>query len=76
VLSTIDLPDDSLDDEVVQNHLQSRKSAMTAISDFDPDALLIVPAGTFEDLRIGEVFRAPSRTHASDLGTADGAARR
>jgi len=36
VLSTIDQPDDSHDDEVVQNHPQSRKSAMTAITDFDP----------------------------------------
>ena len=35
---------------------------MTAITDFDPDAFLVVPARTFEDLRIGEVFRAPSRT--------------
>src|SRR6201991_1193066 len=43
-------------------HLQGRKSAMTAITDFDPAAFLIVPARTFEDLRIGEVFRAPSRT--------------
>jgi acyl dehydratase len=60
VLSNIDQPDDSLDDEVV--HLQSRKSAMTAITDFDPDAFLVVPARMFEDLRIGEVFRAPSRT--------------
>ena len=62
MLSTIDQPDDSLDDEVVQNHLQSRKSAMTAITDLDADAFLIVPASRFEDLRIGEVFRAPSRT--------------
>jgi hypothetical protein len=37
-------------------------SAMTAITDFDPDAFLVVPARTFEDLRIGEVFRAPNRT--------------
>jgi acyl dehydratase len=29
---------------------------MTAVTDFDPDAFLIVPARTFEDLRIGEVF--------------------
>src|SRR6267154_2353665 len=35
---------------------------MTAITDFDPDAFVIVPARTFEDLRIGEVFMAPSRT--------------
>jgi hypothetical protein len=35
---------------------------MTAVTDFDPDAFLVVPARTFEDLRIGEVFRGPSRT--------------
>ncbi|MCS0600045.1 MaoC family dehydratase [Streptomyces sp. LP11] len=29
---------------------------------FDPDTFLVVPARTFEDLRVGEVFRAPSRT--------------
>jgi acyl dehydratase len=29
---------------------------------FDPDKFLIVPPRTFEDLRVGEIFRAPSRT--------------
>jgi acyl dehydratase len=29
---------------------------------FDPDKFLIVPARKFEDQRVGEVFRAPSRT--------------
>jgi|SRR6516225_4096232 len=29
---------------------------------FDPDKFLIVPARKFEVLRVGEVFRAPSRT--------------
>lgn len=29
---------------------------------FDPADFLIVPARTFEDLKIGEIFRAPSRT--------------
>jgi acyl dehydratase len=29
---------------------------------FDPDKFLIVPGRKFEDLRVGEVFRAPSRT--------------
>ena len=33
---------------------------MTTITDFDPDAFLIVPARTFEDLRIGEVFGPPA----------------
>ncbi|MFD7496687.1 hypothetical protein ACFV8T_30670 [Streptomyces sp. NPDC059832] len=30
-------------------------------NDFDPDAFLVVPARTFEELHVGEVFRAPSR---------------
>ncbi|MCE0445793.1 hypothetical protein LT493_15255 [Streptomyces tricolor] len=29
---------------------------------FDPETFHVVPARTFEDLRVGEVFRAPSRT--------------
>ena len=29
---------------------------MTAVTDFDPGAFLVVPARTSEDLRIGEVF--------------------
>jgi acyl dehydratase len=29
---------------------------------FDPDKFLIVPARKFEDLRVGDIFRAPSRT--------------
>ncbi|MFD5270452.1 MaoC family dehydratase [Streptomyces sp. NPDC058335] len=29
---------------------------------FDPETFQVVPARTFEDLRVGEVFRAPSRT--------------
>jgi acyl dehydratase len=36
---------------------------------FDPSNFCVVPARTFEDLRVGEIFRAPSRTltnaHAS-----------
>jgi hypothetical protein len=36
---------------------------------FDPGNFTVVPARTFEDLRVGEIFRAPSRTltdaHAS-----------
>jgi acyl dehydratase len=36
---------------------------------FDPSNFTVVPARTFEDLRVGEIFRAPSRTltdaHAS-----------
>jgi acyl dehydratase len=32
---------------------------------FDPNDFAIVPARSFDDLRIGEVFRAPSRTITS-----------
>ncbi|MFE5092544.1 hypothetical protein ACFRCI_19785 [Streptomyces sp. NPDC056638] len=31
-------------------------------NDFDPDAFPVVPVRTFEELRVAEVFRAPSRT--------------
>ncbi|MFF3466462.1 MaoC family dehydratase [Streptomyces sp. NPDC001984] len=34
----------------------------SAAAGFDADSFLVVEARTFEDLRIGEVFRAPSRT--------------
>lgn len=30
--------------------------------DFDPNTFLIVPPRTFEDLKLGDIFRAPSRT--------------
>ncbi|MGW1161990.1 MaoC family dehydratase [Streptomyces sp. NPDC002519] len=40
---------------------------------FDPEQFLVVPARTFDDLKVGEVFRAPSRTltdaHASAFQT-------
>jgi acyl dehydratase len=32
------------------------------LTHFDPDDFLLVPARTFEDLRVGDIFRAPSRT--------------
>ena len=40
---------------------------------FDPKSFLLVPAKRFEDLRVGDIFRAPSRTltdaHASAFQT-------
>jgi len=42
--------------------LSTQPPAAVAPAEFDPDAFLVVPARTFEDLRVGEVFRAPSRT--------------
>lgn len=42
-------------------------------SSFDPNSFLVVPPKTFADLRVGDVFRAPSRTltdaHASAFQT-------
>ncbi|MGW1604391.1 MaoC family dehydratase [Streptomyces eurythermus] len=37
-------------------------AAASAPTGFDPEAFSVVPARTFDDLHIGEVFRAPSRT--------------
>ncbi|MFD8219675.1 MaoC family dehydratase [Streptomyces sp. NPDC059697] len=37
-------------------------AALTGSDDFDPESFLVVPAKTFDDLKVGEVFRAPSRT--------------
>jgi hypothetical protein len=33
-----------------------------AITNFDPDKFLVVPEKKFDDLKIGDIFRAPSRT--------------
>ena len=45
----------------------------TGAGSFNPDQFLIVPAKTFDDLQVGDVFRAPSRTltdaHASAFQT-------
>ena len=32
------------------------------ITNFDPDKFLVVPEKKFDDLKIGDIFRAPSRT--------------
>ncbi len=43
------------------------------IANFDPNDFLLVPERTFSDLKIGDIFRAPSRTltdaHASAFQT-------
>src|SRR6266446_2752635 len=40
---------------------QATEHAKTTAS-FDPESFLLVPAKRFEDLKVGDVFRAPSRT--------------
>ncbi|MGF7183731.1 MaoC family dehydratase [Tunturiibacter psychrotolerans] len=34
----------------------------TTVTSFDPTSFPLVPAKRFEDLRVGDIFRAPSRT--------------
>ncbi|MFI5794368.1 MaoC family dehydratase [Streptomyces sp. NPDC051677] len=41
---------------------ESDATVLTDSDDFDPESFLVVPARTFDDLEVGEVFRAPSRT--------------
>jgi acyl dehydratase len=36
--------------------------APKTLTSFDPTSFLLVPAKRFQDLRMGEIFRAPSRT--------------
>jgi acyl dehydratase len=40
------------------------------VASFDPSSFLIVPAKGFEDLRVGDIFRAPSRTLTDAHATA------
>jgi acyl dehydratase len=53
-----------------QQHLEGKPGAANS---FDPTSFLMVPAKRFVDLKIGDVFRAPSRTltdaHASAFQT-------
>ena len=35
---------------------------------FDPTSFLIVPAKRFNDLKVGDIFRAPSRTQIATAG--------
>jgi acyl dehydratase len=42
--------------------MESNTSHKNSTTHFDPNEFLIVPARTFEELQVGEIFRAPSRT--------------
>ena len=45
-----------------ETNVSTVASGSEATQTFDPDKFLIVPPRKFEDLRVGEIFRAPSRT--------------
>jgi len=55
------------------SHMNSHTDIGNQPDSFDPVGFTVVPARTFADLRVGEVFRAPSRTltdaHASAFQT-------
>ena len=77
ILSDIgSVPAGSLHTRSVTDDMSSRRSPLRSDADrlkqpenFDPAGFTVLPPRRFEDLRVGEVFRAPSRTltdaHAS-----------
>ena len=82
VVAAISLPRNSLASTPISTtdqaskHNNGKDDNMNSTTDipetahtFDPSNFTVVPARTFEDLRVGEIFRAPSRTltdaHAS-----------
>jgi len=66
-LSTTDQPSKNNDGN--DNNMNSTTDPRETAHTFDPINFTVVPARTFEDLHVGEIFRAPSRTltdaHAS-----------
>jgi acyl dehydratase len=66
-LSTTDQPSKNNDGN--DNNMNSTTDTRETAHTFDPINFTVVPARTFEDLHVGEIFRAPSRTltdaHAS-----------
>ena len=67
VTSTTDQP--SKNSTGKDNNMNSITDVSETAQAFDPRSFTVVPARTFDDLRVGEIFRAPSRTltdaHAS-----------
>jgi hypothetical protein len=65
--STADQPSENNNGE--DDNMNSTTDIPEAAHTFDPSNFTVVPARTFDDLRVGEIFRAPSRTltdaHAS-----------
>jgi acyl dehydratase len=66
-LSTTDQP--STNNKEKDDNMNLTAEVPETAQTFDPTSFTVVPARTFDDLRVGEIFRAPSRTltdaHAS-----------
>jgi acyl dehydratase len=62
-------PDQPSKNSYGKDNMNSTTDIPETAHTFDPSSFTVVPARTFEDLRVGELFRAPSRTltdaHAS-----------
>jgi hypothetical protein len=52
------------------DNLNSTTDVPETAQTFDPTNFTVVPARTFDDLRVGEIFRAPSRTLTDAHATA------
>src|SRR6202043_2027664 len=67
-LSTADQPSKNNDGK--DDSMNSTTDIPETAHTFDPSNFAVVPARTFDDLRVGEVFRAPSRTLTDAHATA------
>jgi acyl dehydratase len=66
--STTDQP--SKNNNGKDDDLNSTAAIPESTKSFDPSNFTVVPARTFDDLRVGEIFRAPSRTLTDAHATA------
>ena len=66
--STTDQP--SKNDNGKDDNVNSTADIPETAETFDPSNFTVVPARTFDDLRVGEIFRAPSRTLTDAHATA------
>jgi acyl dehydratase len=68
-LTTLSATDQSPKNNNRKDDSMNSTEAQETAQAFDPRSFTVVPARTFDDLRVGEIFRAPSRTltdaHAS-----------
>jgi len=67
-LSTANQPSKNNDGK--DDTMNSTTDIPDAAHPFDPSSFTVVPARTFDDLRVGEIFRAPSRTLTDAHATA------
>ena len=67
-LSTAHQPSKNINGK--DDNMNSTSDIPEAAQNFDPSNFTVAPARTFDDLRVGEIFRAPSRTLTDAHATA------